>query len=218
MKCKEVGVDLIHIFEDEWLYKKDIVKSILLNKFKLTEHTLYARKCEVLEISSKDKSAFLTNNHMFGSAPATVKLGLYHDNTLVAVMSFTKHSIHQWELNRFSNLLNYNIVGGASKLFRFFTKNYKPNSVISLADLRWSNGHLYRVLGFVEKQKRIRPTYYYTKNYLIREHKMNYRKPKLRSKLSNYDSGKSEKDNMFAHGYDRIWDCGHLTFIWNATS
>ena len=52
--CESNGIKLIHIFEDEWLYKKNIVKSRLKNILGLTENKIYARKCEIKEISSRD--------------------------------------------------------------------------------------------------------------------------------------------------------------------
>ena len=42
-KCKDNGYRLIHIFEDEWTYKKDIVKSRLKNILGMQTDAIYAR-------------------------------------------------------------------------------------------------------------------------------------------------------------------------------
>ena len=54
----------------------------------------------------------------------------------------------KYELIRFCNKINTNVIGGASKLFKYFIKNYNPNEIISYADKRWSNGMLYNILNF----------------------------------------------------------------------
>jgi hypothetical protein len=54
------------------------------------------------------------------------------------------------------------------------------------------------------------PNYSYTKKYVKREHRFNFRKDKL-IKLG-YDSDKTEREIMFENGYDRIWDTGNLKF------
>lgn len=56
--CEEKGIQLIHIFEDEWNYKQDIVKSRLKNLLGIYDKTVYARKCEVREVDSKTSRAF----------------------------------------------------------------------------------------------------------------------------------------------------------------
>ena len=63
-KCAENGIRLIHIFEDEWLFKKDILKSMLNNMFGMTNNRIYARKCIFGEVSPKDRKKFLDENHV----------------------------------------------------------------------------------------------------------------------------------------------------------
>jgi hypothetical protein len=129
-------------------------------------------------------------------------------------MTFIKQKNNDYILNRFSNKIFFHIPGAANKLFNYFLKNYNPEKVKTLADNRWSRGNVYIIMGFKKIEKRVRPTYTYTKNYLNREHKQNYRRSKLSKKLLNFDEKLSEKENMFNNGYDRIWDCGHTSFLW----
>lgn len=214
LKCDALDVEMVHIFEDEWAYKNSIVKSILSSKFKKLNSTIFARKTIIQDLSKNEKNEFLSENHLFGSDNSHIRLGLMYDNKIVSCMTFIKHKNDEYVLNRFANKIFTNIPGSASKLFSYFVKMYCPKKVTTLADKRWSNGNVYKVMNFKRIEKRIRPTYTYTKNYMKREHKMNFRKSKLPKKLQNYDCNKTEKENMFNHGYDRIWDCGHITFEW----
>lgn len=51
------------------------------------------------------------------------------------------------EIIRFCTMLNYQVIGGASKLFSYFIKNYDCKSIISYAECDISSGKLYEILG-----------------------------------------------------------------------
>lgn len=172
---------MIHIWEDDWLYKNDIIKSILLNVIGKSRR-IYARKCEVREVSSKESSLFLKTNHLQGKVNSSIKLGLYHEGELVSLMTFGslrrslghKSNNGYYELLRFCNKLNTTVVGGASRLFKRFLEQYNPISVISYANRDWSNGNLYKQLGF-KFDGYTKPGYHWIVNGL-RENRYKYRK------------------------------------------
>lgn len=204
----------IHIFEDEWLYRRKIVESRIKNALGLSESKIYARKCEVREVTSQDSKVFLDENHIQGNTFAKYNFGLYYDNELVSLMTFGSlrknlGSVKQenvYELLRFCNKLNTNVIGGASKLFNHFINKYNSIKIISYCDLRWSNGKLYETLGF--KLKHIsRPNYFYVDLInKIRENRFKYRKDVLIKE--GFDSNKSEHEIMLERHMYRIYDCG----------
>lgn len=218
--CEDNDIQLIHIFEDEWLYKKDIVISRLLNLIGSSKK-VYARKCIVKEITDNNKvKEFIISNHIQGFVGSKVKLGLYYKDELVSIMTFSNlrsnlgnensDSEKSYELLRFCNLLNTAVVGGASRLFKYFIRNYNPEMIISYADRRWSRGKLYEKLGF-------RFTHYSNPNYfycdpreLIRLNRFNFGKDRLISE--GYDSSLTEREIMSNRGFLRIYDCGNLVF------
>ena len=220
--CNSKGLKLIQIFEDEWLFKKEIVKSRLLNIINKTPNKIYARKCKINLITSKEARIFLNENHIQGFVGGSVYLGLFYDSELVSIMTFggLRKNLGQeskegsFELLRFCNKINTSVIGGASKLFKYFCNNFNPNEVISYADRRWSEGSLYENLNFDLISKSI-PNYFYTKNY-IRENRFKYRKSELIKK--GFDSNKTEKEIMSEKGYYRIYDCGTLKFKWKKDS
>lgn len=217
-KCREKNIHLIQIFSDEWLNKEDIVKSRILNILKQTPNKIYARKCEIKEIIDiKIKNQFLNNNHIQGEDKSKIKIGLYYENNLVSVMTFgiprkaigkSKNSINnEYELVRFCNILNTNVIGGASRLLKYFIKKYSPNKIYSFADNRWSdiNNNVYKNLGFTLTSISP-PGYWYTKDFLNRLHRYNFNKNKLIE--NGNDKNKTEFEIMDELGYHRIWDCG----------
>lgn len=217
IECEKKGIHLIHIFEDEWLDKEEIVKSLLLNQFGLTKNKIYARNCTIKEVKPDAAKKFLDNNHLQGNCYSKIKLGLYHNNELVSLMTFGKsrHFIgngeEKWELQRFCNKLNTSVVGGASKLFKYFIEQYSPEEIVSYADRRWSNGKIYDTLGFT-KYAESKPNYYYVVGRK-RVYRFNLRKQVL---VEKYGCPKdmTEKEFCLRQKWYRIYDCGCLCYEW----
>jgi hypothetical protein len=211
------GYQLIHIFEDEWFYKEDIVKSIINNKLNIIDKKIYARNCEIREVTSKESSKFLKENHIQGKINSFIKLGLYYDNELVSLMTFGKlrkslgsdSKDCDFEMYRFCNKLNYSVVGGASKLFKYFIKNFNVNKIVSYSDNRYFDGSLYEKLGFIYNGE-TKPSYWYTKN-INRYHRFKFRKDVLVK--DGYNPNKTEKEIMKERGYNRIYDCGNKKWV-----
>ena len=127
---------------------------------------------------------------------------------------------YDYELLRFCTLLNTNVVGGASKIFKYFLKTYSPKNIISYADRRWSEGDLYKILGF-DFSHNSGPNFYYFKQNDSTEKlfsRIAFQKHKLKDKLEDFDPKLSAWQNMQNHGYDRVWDCGNSVWVWSATN
>lgn len=77
------GIRIIHIWEDDWDYKTDILKSQIKKWMGLISRKIWARKCEIREVSISESRKFLTNNHIQGFVKSYVKLGLYFYDELV---------------------------------------------------------------------------------------------------------------------------------------
>lgn len=218
-KCLENGIELIHILDFEWIYKKPIIQSIIRNKLRNNQEKIYARKCEVKEIKdTKILKEFLNTNHIQGYSHASTNLGLYENNKLVSVMTFSKNrfkkEVEEYEMVRFCNLLNINVIGGASKLFKYFNKNLnvKNYPIISFSDRRFFNGGLYKQLGF-EFDKNTKPSYIYWKDHKVLN-RMSCQKHKLPKLLEKFDVNKSEYENMKVNGWRRVWDSGNTKWVY----
>ena len=217
LEAERLGIRLFHIFEDEWLYKREIIKSMIRNLLGVSEKKVYARKCELREIPTKTAREFLNANHLQGYCPSSHRVGLYHNDRLVSVMTFgpSRHFIgshkYEYELLRFCNEINTNVIGGASKLFKWFTENFKPASVVSYADRRWSAGNLYNNLGF-NKYGESAPNYFYIINRK-RVYRFNLRKSVLVAKYG-CPPDMSERQFCYNQQWYRIYDCGCLCYVW----
>ena len=211
-ECLSKGINLIHIFEDEWKYKSDIVKSRLKNIFGITSNKIYARKCKIENINNLVTKEFLEKNHLQGNVNGKINIGLIYEGELVSIMTFGNRRKNlgssckekEYELLRFCNKLDTVVTGAASKLFKYFLEEYNPDKIISYCDLRWSNGNLYEQLGFVLNHIS-KPNYFYIKDYK-RQNRFNFRKDVLIKE--GYDKNKTEHEIMLERKIYRIYDCG----------
>ena len=215
-ECESKDIQLIHIYEDAWLYKQDIVKSRILNLLGKSQK-IFARKCEIKELSDNEiLRDFLNQNHLQGFIGSKHRIGLFYDNKLISLMIFglyrtalgQKSKNDCYEMLRFCNKLNISVVGGASRLFNYFVKKYKPIEIISYADRSWSHGNLYYKLGFKFCHK-TSPNYYYILDG-IRKHRFGFSKSKLVK--NGADIKKTEHEIMLEKRIFRIYDSGNLKF------
>ena len=218
--CNKKGISLIQIFEDEYELNKELV----IDKIKHILHidnnkeSIFARKCSVKVIDKYIAEDFLNRNHIQGFASASLYLGLYYNTILVAVMSFIEEDSQMWNLNRFASNIKYNCVGAGGKLFKYFIKNYQFKEIKSFADRRWTinqNSNLYTKLGFsfVGFTKPVYTYYNQKVNHYKRFHRFGFRKQAL-TKRYNLPLEMTELEMIKELGYDRIWDCGLIKYVY----
>lgn len=213
--CEKNGYRLVTVFEDEFLNKQEIVLSRLKTILNLTStfKRVYARNCVIKEISTKQANEFCYKNHLQGYGNSFIKLGAFYKGDLVSVMTFSKPNIAKgsknidgvFELNRFCSKINYSVVGIASKFLKHFKNNYEAREIFSYADRRWSDGNLYKKIGF-EFKSFTKPNYWYIINN-ERKHRFSFRKTKYDPKeLTEWEIRRGE-------GHNRIWDCGNIKYF-----
>ena len=214
-ECNEKGINLIQIFEDEWIGHKEIVLSKIKHILGFNENNkIYARKCEVKEIDKHFGYDFLDKNHIQGSVNSTVSLGAFFNDELVGVMSFIKDDENSWNLVRFATDINKRCIGVAGKLFKAFLRQYNPIYVKSFADRRWTlseENNLYTKLGF--RLADVLPPDYRYVNGQKREHKFGYRKQKLHRKYGVPLEWTERQMTEYLKFY-RIYDCGLYKYEW----
>jgi len=201
------GIRLIQIFEDEWLYKRNIVKERLRNALNLNENIIHAKKCIIKEVGSKEKNVFLEKYHIQGKDNVIIKLGAYFEDSLVGVMTFSNYRKainNEYELSRFAIIHNTKITGLASKLYKYFIKMYSPNKIISYSDIRWNTENVYNILG-MKYVKTTTPNYWWCKNH------KRYNRFKSTS-MKHYKKNRTEREIMLLEGFTQIYDCGNLLF------
>jgi hypothetical protein len=118
---------------------------------------------------------------------------------------------YDWELIRFASLKGCNVIGAASKLFKHFLKNY-PGNITTYANRRWSDGALYRKLGFEFVHYSSENYYYFLPEERRLYPRITFQAHKLANILTVHDPKLSESENVFNNGFRRIYDRGNIVF------
>lgn len=216
------GRNYIPFFAPEIRMKHDIVLSMSRYKWRDIQNKIFARKLRIVEVKDFQKvSRFLDENHIQGSTVSSINLALMNGDDMVSLMTFNKESKKgdkEFSLQRFCSKINTIVVGGASKLFKYFVKEYDPLKITTYGDVRFSElvpqNSIYFRLGF-KYSHTSKPNYWYTSdglNMIFRRKFQRKYLPKIFKK--EYDSTLSERDIMLAEGYQRLYDCGNHVFIY----
>lgn len=187
---KDSNYSSLFFRENEILFKRDIVQSIILNKVGKS-NKIFARKCEVKNIDNKIASLFCEENHLMSSGRGR-SFGLYLNNDLVAVMRTTKLG-RGIDISRFCCKKNYSVVGGFSKILSYIKKEIKPEFIQTFIDLRYGEGKYLSSLGFIKE----------TEHLSFIWHK----------KLECHHRMKFPGDSGYEKGYNKIWDCGQAKYV-----
>lgn len=198
------------IFEDEWVYNREKVESLLKNKLGVIKsQVIRSSQCEIKIINSREANSFYEQFHYIGKCNPKLSYGVYYNNNLIAAISFsypTRQSKHQWELVRMVGDSSYRIHGIWSKLLKLFIKEQLPTSIVSFSDNRLFQGSVYEKLGF-KFDGNVLPDYYLVKN------QKRFHKSALRKKGEEKTSGLTETQLREVQGYKKIWDLGKKRWI-----
>ena len=219
LECERIGIRLIHIFEDEWRDKKDICKSIILSSLGIYNNKIYARNCEVRNISGKEATLFIKQNHIQGAhKSAPYNYGLYYNNELVQVVTIRKNFAQRstnkdYELGRMCTKLYTQVLGGFSKLIKYAMNDLGINKLTSFVDRRLFNGSGYKSSNWIKVGESC-PRYFYTDGH-NRENRQVYMKQSCLKKWPDCNPTEREVDMTYKHNLRQIYDCGCLLVEYN---
>jgi hypothetical protein len=202
--CRDKGIRLIQIFEDDWIHNQDLIKRKIAHVLGVdSSKKIYARQCEVKTLTNKDVRLFLELNHIQGHKNCKEVYGLIFEDEIVAVITFNGD-----KLERFAT--SCNVVGGFSKLLKHSGKSY----IETFADLCWSDeqNNVYTKNGF-ELKSISKPNYYWVMKSK-RESRIAYQKHKL-TKFKSYSKDKTEMEIMYEEGAYRIFDAGNAKLVYH---
>ena len=186
----------------------------------LPRERVFARKCEVKEVALKESKDFINKYHLQGYARAKIKAGLYYNNELISIMTFGKpryNKKYDYELIRYCS--SKSVIGGSSKIFKYFLDKFNVNSVISYCDNSKFSGEVYKDLGFNKTNKGVPTRHWcnlklehYTDGF-IRQQGFSRVIHRLDAKEDNLETN----DNyilMRKENFLEVFDCGQSVFVW----
>ena len=215
-------IRLIHIFEYEWNDKRKqrILKEMIYGVIANNRNTVYARNCIISKIDTSVEREFLERHHLQGCVASNIAYGCYYNNKLIGVMTFGKPRFNQsfeYELLRLTWDAQYDVIGGAERLYKHFINEVNPKSIVSYCDLSKFNGNVYFRLGFKTEISNIsRPNYVWVKSYenIVKSRYQTQKHKLLEDGLGKY--GNTEDEIMDNLGFLKIYDSGNIRFEWLA--
>ena len=185
---------------------------------------LYARKCEVKEISREECHDFFESYHLQWDTKIeknNIYIWLYYENNLVECMSFWKpryNKNYEREILRLCSHKDYKIIWWANKIFKHFLELTQANSVISYCDMSKFDWWVYEQLGFkLFKWNKPSKHWYNNKEISSRQHITdNLLRQRWYDQIfwENYGKWANNDELMRQRGYVEIYDCGQSTFVW----
>lgn len=220
IECAKKGVRLIHIFENEW--NDDRKKSILLSILNNKKERIYGRETVIVQIGRECAKTFLEENHLQGHIDASMYFGCIHrkTNELVGVMSVStdrSNTNHEYEIYRLAWKKNTIVIGGNSKIFKYFVNKFNVKSVFTYVDISKFTGNGYTRIGFNVMENPItKPGYYwYNSNTKLRLSRHQVQKHKL-VKQGLGTAEQTEDEIMSELGFYKIYDSGNLRLEWHS--
>lgn len=212
-KAKDAGIQLIQIWEDEWIINPERIKNILKHKLGLSGSTnrVLARKTSIVIMSTAEAKEFFEKNHIQGFAAGSYYVGLADDSgEVVAAMVLKKEPKDALNIIRYAT--SAVVVGGFTKILKYAEKNFPVNSFVTFSDHCISDGGLYENNGFIA-DKEIRPDYRYVVG-LERRHKFGYRLKRFRNDPDLlWQEGLTESELAKLNNLPRIWDAGKTRWV-----
>jgi len=191
---------------------------ILADILNPNKHKRYARKCKLIELSSKAYTEFVNANHLKGAIPAKYKYGLIHEDELIQVISFSKPRYDKtadFEIIRLCTLRNHAVVGGFAKLLKHFIKTHDPNVIVSYCDLRYFDGSSYISNGFDVESETLKSYTWGHKNGGIRYSRYQVMKHLLPALMGDkFNNEETAEENLLRNGYIQTYDFGQLKLKW----
>jgi hypothetical protein len=128
---------------------------MLQSKLQLNKK-VFARKCSIKKITGPQSKTFLGQYHLMGYAKAAYHLGMFLNDELIAVASFSagrkmnRLEAHQrsYELVRFCCKEGITVTGGLSRLLNYFVGEKHPGDIMTYIDKQFSEGDSYLKNGF----------------------------------------------------------------------
>jgi hypothetical protein len=216
----EKGIMTYHIWEDDWVSKKDIVKSMISSILGKNKE-INANLCQIRNIDSEEYHEFLEKNSLIKYEKPSEILGLIFEGELISAIAFKKSKAFvkgikeaEWKICSAVNKLGISVSLGAETLFSEFLRMHPGESVLAYSDVSFdpdAGQSIFKKIG-MSLSKTAEPDYEWILNH-VRVPKIS--RDKREFEKWGYDKSLTEPEVMKDMGAYRIWNCGEHKFTYN---
>lgn len=201
------GLRCIHVFD--WDDPQKIVNMLQHNQ------RVYARECTIYRLNKQPTDDFLNKYHLQGTCRGQIlSLGLVYQGEILQVMTFGKprySTKHYAELLRLASKHGVTVVGGASRLFSYATKEFGLSNIISYCDLSKFSGDVYSKIG-MKLLRTTPPQEVWSKGYQKITANLLRQRGYDQIFKTAYGKGASNNDLMLKNGWLPVYDCGQSVY------
>jgi len=151
--CKEKNIKLVQIYSDDWIYKKELVKNLILDKLENIKLDNY----NIEKIDFNILNNFMIEYSLIESCKSKINYGLYNNGELLSIIGLNKNK-NSYNIVNFCNKLNIGllIINWIIDNLKYDEINFKLNNdYYSLFEFEYLN------FEFIKTTK---PNFYYFKN------------------------------------------------------
>lgn len=208
--ARRSNISLMHVFEDEWRDKPEIVKSMILSRLGMSPNKIGARSCSLRELTSRERKEFFEDNHIDGDTAAAKAWGLIRGETIMYAIS-TRKPFHKrdstMEVARCCPRKGHNVQGGLSRLIAAVKEDCRKAGIKTLmtyVDTRLGGvGKGYGTAGFKATSK-TPPRFWWT-NFKNRYNRFKYK--------ADSKNGLTEAAVAESAGVVKIWGCENIVYV-----
>ena len=235
-ETREQGYQLVHVWEDDWLHRREIVLRALTHRLHAVDRLpdvlpdinplacqrLYARNLTAKRVHGGVARRFWQDNHLQGPVHCTLNVGLYDQDGVLRALLGVGRKNHgsrvslpdgTWDIQRYATLGV--ITGGFTKLLAYAETLIPVKTWTSWSDNDISDGGMYQAAGFTV-DKRQAPSYSYVgrRTKWERVHRSTYTKQRFISDPDLvYQPGQTEHEAALANRLYRIYDAGQTRWV-----
>ena len=208
IECDENNIQLIHLFEDSYIFRKDVL-------FKKIKEFLNLPLDELKEIDDLSKLNFevIDNDEIIKDFIEDNSLELFQysdfyyviklDNEIICSLSLSKDEDDEntYIINQFCYNLNYNCKFLLFELLNSFIQEFKPIMIEGYLDRNFyskDRSNFYNDFGFKYVSDTEPQSSYFSRNGVFRNRRVLFED--------------IERANLDFSDYDKIWNCGYLKY------
>lgn len=136
LKCNEQNINLFHIFEDEWIFKKNVVKDIIKDYFGLVE-ILDNENCYIKEIDKVYAKTFLeTYDIKYNVTKFNKIIGIFYEKDLISLCTMYNNG-KKIEINKFCHKTDIRVQDWFDLYINYIVKHENVREIKLSLDKRY---------------------------------------------------------------------------------
>lgn len=214
LDCEKFGITFICLMEDYWYTKPEIVQAKIKDVLGIHDKELNGLYGAIREIEPEQYDYFCEENHLWGKGLASLKLGMYINDELVAVAGLAVPRYiksYDWEIIRFCCKKGYFIENALRAFVIWMVRMHENESIIYYHDMRWPDD-TNNALEFLRNT--VPSVYYWKGDGKLESWSLNKRTWIEHKDNFDFNGELSTRLNLLKEGYNIMYDCGYKVYIY----